>query len=424
MKDTPEEDIQIGVVSWAVNCANPVLPMVGARTSMPATASFIRNVACEIGTNVPYYLCDTSSDAVNSGSAADMINPVPLSVNLYFDPYPHEISFTISNTAKTMYYVSVPFEDHIGVDHAFHQVILPAGEECLFTIHDARDDGIFGDVDTTAYEIAYGKTIILKGNGKFTSSRDEIFRVPVVQDDGTIVINGTPVSDGSGGTDNVPITLPAATGSMTVFVYFEFDQYQEDLSWSISDAADGSIVYKRVEPNTYRFGTQAREEVNLPAGRAFHFTVNDRRGTDEFRAFKSYRLSYLDDSTGNEVTLLDNQGAFTGESETNDFSLPGVAQYQQEVSLQPPTTTEVQGELMVGDGASSPAVIVSQPAQQETICIDLLEQCEASTSCCSGRCVGGMCRKSQTTSGRNRSGLRLGLSRAGGAASSRAVQPP
>ncbi|OEU09804.1 hypothetical protein FRACYDRAFT_194596, partial [Fragilariopsis cylindrus CCMP1102] len=38
---TPEEDVQVGVVSWAVNCASSQFPMVGSRTS--ASVDFIRD---------------------------------------------------------------------------------------------------------------------------------------------------------------------------------------------------------------------------------------------------------------------------------------------------------------------------------------------------------------------------------------------
>eukprot|EP00529_Nitzschia_sp_RCC80_P011125 CAMPEP_0113452564 /NCGR_PEP_ID=MMETSP0014_2-20120614/6912_1 /TAXON_ID=2857 /ORGANISM="Nitzschia sp." /LENGTH=634 /DNA_ID=CAMNT_0000343941 /DNA_START=550 /DNA_END=2454 /DNA_ORIENTATION=+ /assembly_acc=CAM_ASM_000159 len=323
MGDTPEDDLQIGLVSWAVNCANPVLPMVGARTSMAETATFIQHVACEIGTDAPSYLCsgDASipSEVINANQASAMINPVQLSVNLFFDPFPHEIKFQIWNADKTVSYATVSFEQHVGLDHAFHQVILPAGEVCIFSIYDARDDGIFGNEEASAYEITLGKTVILEGNGNFTSGRDDSFRVPIPSASGTII-----------GIEEIPATDAGAFGKgagpggdmMPVFVSFQFDQYHEDLSWSISDPVIVSLVYKRVQPNTYRFGAFVREEVFLPAGRSFVFTVNDRRGTDDYRAIQAYEVSYFDEQTGEEIILLQSTNTFEGETESNQFSLP------------------------------------------------------------------------------------------------------
>ena len=321
MGNSTEEDLQIGLVSWAVNCANPVLPMVGARTSMAETATFIQHVACEIGTDVPSYLCngdaEIPSEIINAAEASTMINPVQLSINLFFDPFPHEIAFRIWNADRTVSYASVSFEQHIGIDHAFHQVVLPAGEECIFNIYDARDDGIFGDEEASAYEITFGGTIILKGNGNFTSGREVSFRVPNPSA-GTIVgIEEVSATDAGGFGKGAGL----GGGMMPVFVSFQFDQYHEDLSWSISDPIIVSLVYKRVQPNTYRFGSFVKEEVFLPPGRSFVFTVNDRKGTDDFRAIKAYQVSYFDE-TGEEIILLKSTSTFEGETETKQFSLP------------------------------------------------------------------------------------------------------
>jgi hypothetical protein len=292
---------------------------------MAHTATFIRHVSCEIGTNVPSYLCDVSDtltiteSVINSDRVATMVNPVQLSVNLYFDPYPHEIAFQIWNADKSDVYAAVSFEEHVGIDHAIHRVMLPADEQCIFSIYDARDDGVFGDEEVAAYEITFGNTVIARGNGNFTSTRDEIFRVPNPSNTGSLIsIDGFPTADAGGfGRD-----ISSGNDRIPVFVSFDFDQYHEDLSWSISDPVIVSLVYKRVEPNTYKFGTQVREEVFLPAGRSFVLTVNDRKGTDDFRAIQSYRVSYFDDQTGKEIILVQSEVPFEGESETKRFSLP------------------------------------------------------------------------------------------------------
>lgn len=422
MNGSPEEDVQIGVVSWAVNCANPVLPMVGARTSTPPTVKFIRDVTCEIGTNVPDYLCNSDfttivTEVVNGPVAGTIVNPVSLSVNLFFDPFPHEISFEITNADKSIVYASVPVDAHVGIDHAFHQVVLPADEDCLFIIHDARGDGVFGDEEATAYEIAYGGVIVLQGNGKFATTREEAFRVPIPISNG-IVVEGTPI-DGYNG-NSVPVALPGLD-TLAVYVYFQFDDYQEDLSWVITDGIDTTIVYKRVAPDTYRFGKEVREEVRLPAGRSFQFVVNDRRGTDEFRAFQSYRLSYIDASSGDEIPLLESQGQFVGESKTETFSLPGIAQFTDEGGQD----VNLQTQAPIGDGALAlpPDLVARPPGQEDQICIQYHQSCVTSQECCSGRCVDNSCRSSPTGGSRNRSGLRLGRTRAGGAASSRSIPP-
>jgi hypothetical protein len=65
--DSPEKDVQIGIVSWGINCAHPVFPSVGSRTS--ADTNFIRRTACVHSTNPPsYFHCDEFRNTDNSPS--------------------------------------------------------------------------------------------------------------------------------------------------------------------------------------------------------------------------------------------------------------------------------------------------------------------------------------------------------------------
>lgn len=372
----PSEDKQVGVVSWAVNCASTLFPMVGSRTS--ASEAFIRDVTCAITVDPTTRLCSVVES--KSPDLVEVTDGVMVSVNVYSDPYGHEIAWKIMSLDLFQVYAERSFGSIQG-DHDFYEVKLPAGQDFIFSITDAADDGIFGDVDAKLYEIVYieqgSNIVLLEGDGLFKSGRRDNFRVPSANE----VMNIQPLPDS-------PANVYTA-GGMKVFVRFEFGDYHEDLSWSITDAYDESNVFVFKDYDSYRYGKQVMEQVQLPKG-SYRFVVRDRRGTDDYRAFESYRLSYQDEN-GAYVSVLESQGVFMGEETVHEFNLPlhGVGQRP-------------------GADASTGGVSIGA-------CVSFGLQCSRHEDCCSGRCANGVCRSATTDPRKARN--RIGRMGRGGAAS-------
>jgi hypothetical protein len=370
--------------------------MVGSRTS--ASETFIRDVTCAISVDPPTQLCNPTASST-AGSTIVVQNGVPVSVNIYSDPYPHELSWKITDLSEQVLYASAPFGAVEG-DKYEKLVMLPPGDDLRFTIADARDDGIFGDIDATLYELVLMdqgvNSVLIGGNGQFTTSHQEQFRVPLPNEYPSLATR--PRTQ-----DAVKLQTPVSGQTVTVYVYFKFSSYHEDLSWSIIDAVDQSIVYASVAPDVYRFGDDVTEEVELPSG-SYKFTCNDRRGVDEYRAFESYKVTYRN-TEGEMIPLFESQGAFIGETRTHNFVIPtliGSGASGSTIPGNPFVTTN--DPILTGSGGSDQ-------------CKGYGLGCAGALECCSGRCAMNMCRDSTVSRGRGRE--QLGRSSARGGAASR-----
>jgi len=386
--NTPEEDVQVGVVSWAVQCSKTEFPMVGSRTS--ASWNFIRDVTCTVSVNPPAYLCDDSNyggfndyaDGVQS-RVVDLQGGVPVSVRIYSDPYGHEISWKITDRYDTsIVYAVSPYGRVVG-DHTFQTVELPSGADLRFEINDAADDGIFGNPDAVLYEIVLldnrGHEIsIVEGNGKFTTSRVEYFEVP---DPGVYQA----MFDSRYSFDEAALVRSGSSGGAMVklIIEIEFDDYHEDASWKVT-SSDKSTVFASKGPNAYRYGTSAREEVDLPSGQ-YVFTIMDRRGADDLRAFKSYNLFYEGDSlynSGNGKTTIYQSGKhtkFVGESQSHDFEI---------------VVVDTQPAITFDDNETFDLMAPNNDLRKCAACGGY---CTTTDSCCEGNCWGNKCVGSHCT---------------------------
>ncbi|KAG7371190.1 trypsin [Nitzschia inconspicua] len=385
--DSYQEDVQVGVVSWAVNCASGVFPMVGSRTS--ASASFIKDIACAI-TAVPSTPLCNPTGTMFGPKLVQVTNGVTVSVHIYSDPFPHEISWKITSPNQSLLYAQVAFGD-IQNDHDFRVVDLPPGQDFIFYILDAADDGILSDVDAVAYEIVLteqGKDIVLlAGDGAFSTDRTETFRVPTHSEVPGLMVR--PPESGAR-----PFT--SDTDAVLVRVFFDFGDYHDDLAWSITDALDESNVFVSKGFATYRYGDHTTEEIYLPVGR-YHFIIQDRRGTDEYRAFHSYQISYRNKS-GEMIPILESQGVLAVDSSTQEFKVP---------ALEGSTDSSGNGEGQVST--------INSSSDSIRVCVDFGLPCQGFSDCCSGRCASGICRTSTANPRRQRN--RIGAANGRGGAS-------
>eukprot|EP00537_Pseudo-nitzschia_pungens_P004738 CAMPEP_0172376812 /NCGR_PEP_ID=MMETSP1060-20121228/68579_1 /TAXON_ID=37318 /ORGANISM="Pseudo-nitzschia pungens, Strain cf. cingulata" /LENGTH=695 /DNA_ID=CAMNT_0013104477 /DNA_START=530 /DNA_END=2617 /DNA_ORIENTATION=+ len=382
--EVPADDVQVAVVSWAVNCANEVFPMVGSRTSDPDTVKFIKEVTCSMSSNPPADLCaEENNSAQNLQSRIDVPDGVKVSVRIFADPFGHELKWRLQDRLnQSIVYAEVPYGEIKG-DHMFQDVIVPPGGELKFTIDDAAQDGIFGDSDSILYEIVLpdqntnGEIVVVAGNGQFGSSKEEEFRIPQIGENAAAIFRAAN-EDVVGADEYATVVGPTAPFK----IYIKFADYHEDAAWKVT-SDDGTKIYASKHANDYRYGNDVTEEVELPPGK-YQFTISDRRGTDDYRAFNFYKLSYLNRQQrsglgGEETVLYKSDGLFEGESISHAFEIPVTA-----VGGTSPSTPSADQGIVIGD------LGFLEEAQLE-LCKEAKNYCTKNDSCCSNICLGFRC---------------------------------
>lgn len=289
-------------------------------------------------------------------------------VTIYFDRWQYETSWRITDKKGDVIYKYAPPGSYSTTEDYVKEIVyLPPGEEYVFTILDTENDGIMvhGDLLVTAYDITLTDQdvgmVLLEGDGSFGGEREHTFQVPNAEDYPTAA-------------PAVPTASPAPSQFLfLVLVRIYFDLFHEDVSWKITDASDNSTVYAEVVPGTYRMGDSIEEEVHLPPGRAYRFTITDDYGDGIQGDNAGYSVvGLLDD----EVTILaEGDGKFQ-DQRSHIFDLP---------------------ENPGGDPESTfpshePSSFPSRdPAD---FCVELWGPCTFGGDCCSGRCVAGGCKTS------------------------------
>ena len=370
--------------------------MVGSRTS--ASVDFIRDVTCAVSVDPPEYLCGTTVVTTSNNNnntvqtRIDVQNGVSISIRIYSDPYGHELSWKITDQLDTStIYAEAPYGTIIG-DHMFQTVTLPAGSDLRFEINDAADDGIFGNPDAVLYELVLvdrgDELVLVEGNGQFTTSREENFHVPLSSEYQSIFASQYSSFKQGQALDRIGSGGP----TVPLFIYIKFDDYHEDASWKVT-SADGVTVFASKGPNEYRYGNEITEQVNLPPGE-YMFTIKDRRGTDDLRAFQSYKISYQDrdslyNSSGSKDKIIYESTSlnFIGESESHTFVIEPIA------------ISSSQPEIVIEDAQSLELVAADGGLRTCALSADG-RYCVSGETCCSGMCNGSRCKSTDNTSSR------------------------
>ena len=133
------------------------------------------------------------------------------------------------------------------------------------------------------------------------------------------------------------------------------------------------------------------ETVDLAPG-DYKFTIKDRRGTDEFRGFKFFELSYFDrqqrSGLGGYKLLYKSEGLFSGEESTTTFTIPvsaavGTSGSELDSSVSSP-------EVIIGDASFMEeaqielGMLAEAETEPEEICTADGHTCTAFDECCSG----------------------------------------
>eukprot|EP00536_Pseudo-nitzschia_multiseries_P012808 jgi/Psemu1/326972/estExt_fgenesh1_pg.C_5090001 len=105
--------------------------------------------------------------------------------------------------------------------------------------------------------------VLLDGDGVFENGRTQTFYVPTEEEYPTRAPS--------------PSTISPAPTFHTVNVYLTifFDNWHQETSWQIRGADDANVLYAEAAYDTYRAGESQTNEIPLPPGRSYVFTIKD-----------------------------------------------------------------------------------------------------------------------------------------------------
>jgi len=374
------QDLQVAVVSWAVNCASSLFPMVGSRTSH--SMDFIKEITCSLSSAPPDYLCFQENNSIDETMLSRYIpDGVKVSVRIYSDPYGHELRWKITDFTDPNIVYAEALNGDITGDHSFQDVMVPAGGNLKFTIDDAADDGIFGNPDSILYEVVLvgtgGELIMVEGNGQFGTSREETFKVPQLTDDYIALVRASKIES------KQVATVVGPTADFKIHI--DFSDYHEDTSWMVT-SLDETQTMAFEDVGHYRYGDEVTETVKLQAG-TYKFIIRDRHGTDDFRAFDSY-TGYVLDGT-NKTVLFESQFKeqpwTLGKDEyVHEFTIPESAVSVPATSTNPAVIFDETLDLQKGTLEAH-----KNKGNNESECLTLRKlqhMCTKNEQCCSGNC--------------------------------------
>lgn len=377
MGDEPDgsKDNQVAVVSWSVNCASSVFPMVGSRVSH--SIDFIKEITCSISSSPPDYLCYKENNSIDETMLSRYVpesDAVKISVRIYSDPYGHELRWKITDRNDDSKVYAEALNGDIVGDHSFQDVILPAGGDLKFTIDDAADDGIFGNPNSILYEVVLvnpaGELTVVEGNGNFGTSRSENFRVPQLSNEYVALVRTARMKTKE---------VATVTGPTVDFkIHIDFSDYHEDASWIVM-SSDETQTFAFEEVGHYRYGDHVTETVKLPAG-SYKFIIQDRQGTANFRAFNSYKGYF------GETTVFESESRLNGDEFVHEFVIPESATN----SISPSDIFDDRHvdveEVAFEEEPLEQGTLVTGRMEPECTLTKLQHRCTSNEQCCSGFC--------------------------------------
>jgi len=182
------EDIQVGVVSWGEDCADPVFPGVAARVSYGY--DWIQRWVCALdGQDAPeWFECsmdgsDTFSPYPTPAPHPPTISPAPTIltvqavINIHFDSFATEIAWSLVESNSGQIVAQRPYGYYEHDNEVEELVTLIPGEEYSFTIKDIYGDGI---INRGYYQILSSSdgSVLVHATGLFGREDAHTFQAP------------------------------------------------------------------------------------------------------------------------------------------------------------------------------------------------------------------------------------------------------
>jgi hypothetical protein len=237
-----------------------------------------------------------------SESESESESLVSITVAIYYDPWPEEVSWKIESETTGLVAIALA-GTYTAQQQSFNSVMVIPGEKYTFTIEDSGNDGIAGiGMLYEIYMTDQPDFILIEGDGVFEESRETEFHVPTIEE--------YPTSAPS-----EPTVSPAPTiNTVSVYLIIIFDSWHQETSWTITAEDNPSFAYAEVEYDTYRAGESITEEIKLPPDQTYTFVIEDffNDGIED-----GEYLMMTDDGT----VLFEGNGSF-GSSRSHTFTLP------------------------------------------------------------------------------------------------------
>ena len=181
----PADDVQVGIVSWGEDCADPIFPGVASRVSH--SYDWIERWVCALdGLDAPdwfdcredstYSPSPTSSPTWFGQTTTPTTPTVDVIISLHLDVFANELSWKLSDSLGNI--VDERPTGYYRYDNFVNEtVLLTPGDEYKFEVMDSYGDGI---VDDGYYQIFAGNGVdlLVDGVGGFGRFETHMFVAP------------------------------------------------------------------------------------------------------------------------------------------------------------------------------------------------------------------------------------------------------
>ena len=235
-----------------------------------------------------------------------------------------------------------------------------------------------------------GELTIVEGNGQFGTSRQENFHVPRLSNEMVALARSAKIQSKK---------VATVAGPTTEFkIYIDFSDYHEDTSWKVT-SLDGTQTFAFEDVGHYRYGADVTETIKLAPG-SYKFIIQDRHGTNSFRAFNSYKGYFMD---GSETTVaFESEQWLNGDEFVHEFVVPESA-VSGPYSVSPSDIfddrhVDIEEAVLEEEAAFEEATMEETTIEQATLEMvtartgpecelrKLHHRCTANEQCCSGFC--------------------------------------